>query len=265
MRALHPPPATMDIDMDAIRSLNRPAEPARPSPSARSAGPERLLERFRAVRSASLELASPLSVEDQGVQSMPEASPTKWHLAHTTWFFETILLQPNAPGYRCFDSRFAHLFNSYYEAFGERHARALRGILTRPSLDEVRSYRLHVDDAVEALVGSGAPDAQAERLLALGLHHEQQHQELLLTDIKHAFYLNPLKPAYRFSEAAAPRRATPVRWVAQGGMQHIGHTGEGFAFDNEGPRHAVLLGAFELASRPVSCGEYLEFILDGGY
>jgi len=254
------------MKIDAICSPNRPAGPARAGPRVQIARPERLLERFRAVRSASLRLAEPLSAEDQGVQSMPEASPTKWHLAHTTWFFEAIVLQPHAPGYRCLDPGFTHLFNSYYEAFGHRHARELRGMLTRPSLDEVHAYRRYVDEAVESLIASGPPASPAGRLLELGLHHEQQHQELMLTDIKHAFYLNPLKPAYRLSDAPAPRQPGPVRWIAHdGGIQLIGATGEGFAFDNEGPRHAVLLQPFELASRPVSCGEYLQFVQDGGY
>jgi ergothioneine biosynthesis protein EgtB len=254
------------MDIDAACSLNRPAGPTRPGSRVQTVRPQPLPERFRIVRSASLQLADPLSVEDQCVQSMPEASPTKWHLAHTTWFFEAIVLQPHAPGYRCFDPRFTHLFNSYYEAFGQRHARERRAMLTRPSLDEVHAYRRYVDDAVEALFASGRPGSAAEGLLELGLHHEQQHQELILTDIKHAFYLNPLKPAYRHSDVASPHPPAPATWIAhEGGIQPIGHAGEGFAFDNEGPRHPVLLAPFELASRPVSCADYLEFILDGGY
>ncbi|HEX4586119.1 MAG TPA: ergothioneine biosynthesis protein EgtB [Burkholderiaceae bacterium] len=240
------------------------AEPARPGVSA--AAPAPLLDRFRAVRSASVQLAGELSAEDQCVQSMPEASPIKWHLAHTSWFFEALVLQAHDPGYRCFDERYARLFNSYYEALGPRHARELRGLLTRPSHRDVLRYRRHVDRAVAKLVGAGAAGGQATPLLELGLNHEQQHQELMLTDIKHAFYLNPLRPAYRRLEPAAVREPAPLRWDAhRGGVQQVGHAGSGFAFDNESPRHAVLLRPFQLASRAVSCAEYLDFVLDGGY
>jgi len=225
-----------------------------------------LLDRFRAIRSASLQLASELSAEDQCVQSMPDASPTKWHLAHTTWFFEALVLQAHDPAYRCFDARYAHLFNSYYESLGARHARDLRGLLTRPPQDEVLRYRRHVDDAVQQLIERGALQGRPAAMLELGLNHEQQHQELILTDIKHAFYLNPLKPAYRLSEPVALRSPTPLRWNDHpGGVQPIGHAGAGFAFDNEGPRHRVLLSPFQLSSRAISCGEFLDFILDGGY
>ena len=259
---MNPP---LHMDMDAIRS--RPGASGPPA-QARAQAPERdsLLERFRAVRSATRQLASELSAEDQCVQSMPEASPTKWHLAHTTWFFETMVLQAHDPAYRCFDARYAHLFNSYYESLGSRHARDLRGLLTRPTHGEILRYRQHVDAAVESLIGRGALESRAAALLELGLNHEQQHQELILTDIKHAFYLNPLKPAYRRSELAAARPPTPLRWIGHpGGVRQIGHAGAGFAFDNEGPRHAVLLSPFQLSSRAVSCGEFLDFVLDGGY
>jgi ergothioneine biosynthesis protein EgtB len=253
------------MDMRAIRARRRPADrPAHPDAGAQTAGRPSLLERYRSVRAASLQLASPLSVEDQAVQSMPDASPTKWHLAHTTWFFEAMVLQPHVAEYRCLDPLYAHLFNSYYETLGPRHARPLRGLLTRPAHHEVLQYRRYVDDAVEALIETGA--APLEPLLELGLNHEQQHQELMLTDIKHAFYLNPLKPAYRLSESARPCDPAPLQWRPhEGGIRQIGHGGEGFAFDNEGPRHPVLLRPFQLASQPVSCGQYLEFIQDGGY
>jgi ergothioneine biosynthesis protein EgtB len=225
-----------------------------------------LLERYHNVRSASLQLATPLSVEDQCVQSMPDASPTKWHLAHTTWFFESMVLLPHVAGYRRYDPHFAHLFNSYYETLGPRHARALRGLLTRPSHEEVLDYRRHVDDQVQTLIRSGAASARVESLVELGLNHEQQHQELMLTDIKHAFYLNPLKPAYQFAPADEAHQATPLHWITHaGGIQEIGHAGHTFAFDNETPRHPVLLAPFQLASRTVSCGEFLEFVRDGGY
>lgn len=240
---------------------------SRPSTQA----PDALRDTFRAVRAASLELAAPLSAEDQCIQSMPDASPTKWHLAHTTWFFETVLLQPHASGYRPFDPRFQYLFNSYYEALGPRHPRPQRGLLTRPSVDEVHAYRAHVDAGVERLldtVDAAAWDEVAS-VLTLGLHHEQQHQELLLTDILHALSCNPLLPAYRAAGGPALRLATvapEMHWRAQpGGHLEIGHEGQGFAFDNETPRHRVLLRPYAIADRLVNCGDYAQFIADGGY
>ncbi|VTY38943.1 Hercynine oxygenase [Xylophilus ampelinus] len=230
-----------------------------------------LHERFRAVRAHSLALAAPLSPEDQCIQSMPDASPTKWHLAHTTWFFETVLLERHATGYRAFDRRFHYLFNSYYEALGPRHPRPQRGLLTRPSLDEVMAYREHVDAAVESLLASAdaAGLAAIEPIVTLGLHHEQQHQELLLTDILHAFSCNPLLPAYRSAAQPALRLATQApaaQWLAHpGGPVEVGHGGEGFAFDNEGPRHTALVPAFSVQDRLVNCGEFAQFIADGGY
>jgi len=232
---------------------------------------EELRERFQSVRAHSLELAAPLSAEDQCIQSMPDASPTKWHLAHTTWFFETVLLQPHATGYRVFDERFHYLFNSYYEALGPRHPRPQRGLLTRPSLDEVSAYRQHVDEAVLALLGevgeAGWP--VVESIVTLGLHHEQQHQELILTDILHALSCNPMLPAYRGTSGPALRLASvapPMRWIERpGGVMEIGHAGPGFAFDNETPRHAILLHPHAIADRLVNCGDYAQFIADGGY
>ncbi|BEP70181.1 ergothioneine biosynthesis protein EgtB [Variovorax sp. V35] len=230
-----------------------------------------LREQFRTVRAASVALAAPLSAEDQCIQSMPDASPTKWHLAHTTWFFETVLLQPHAAGYQPFDARFHYLFNSYYEALGPRHPRPQRGLLTRPSLDEVHAYRRHVDEAVLALLA--APEAldwaAIEAIVALGLNHEQQHQELLLTDILHALSCNPLLPAYKPASGPARRLAAvpaEVRWLEQpGGTVEVGHAGEGFCFDNETPRHAALLRPYAIADRLVNCGDYAQFIADGGY
>ena len=226
-----------------------------------------LLDRYRAVREGTVALARPLSAEDQMLQSMPDASPTKWHLAHTSWFFETFLLAPNDAGYRAFDARFAFLFNSYYEGIGPRIARPSRGLLSRPSLDEVAAYRRHVDEAMTRLLerGGGEP-----ALVEVGLHHEQQHQELILTDIKHALATNPMLPAYRAAPAPPPARALPAPPDPQfrrheGGLVWIGHQGAGFAFDNEGPRHRCFLGPFTIADRPVSCGEYLRFMRDGGY
>jgi len=230
-----------------------------------------LRERYRAVRAHSLALAAPLSAEDQCIQSMPDASPTKWHLAHTTWFFETVLLQPHASGYAPFDSRFHYLFNSYYEALGPRHPRPQRGLLTRPSVEAVHAYRAHVDEAVLALLdtASGPLWAQIEPIVVLGLQHEQQHQELLVTDILHALSCNPLLPAYRPAPGPSLRLAAlpaPVRWLPHaGGLVQVGHAGEGFAFDNETPRHQRLLQPFEIADRLVSCGDYAQFIADGGY
>jgi ergothioneine biosynthesis protein EgtB len=219
-----------------------------------------LAEAYAAVRAHSAFLTAPLSAEDAAIQSMPDASPAKWHLAHTTWFFETVVLS-QLPDYRPFDPRFAYLFNSYYEALGPRHPRPRRGLITRPSLDEVYAWRAHVDAAMADAFGVES----LQEAITLGLHHEQQHQELLLTDIKHAFFSNPLLPAYR-PQAPAPKAAAPLDGISlPGGVSLIGHDGAGFAFDNESPRHQVLLRPFRIASRPVSNGEYKAFIADGGY
>ena len=230
-----------------------------------------LAGQFAHVRGRTAALAAPLSAEDQCVQSMPDASPTKWHLAHTTWFFEAVVLQPHDPGYQPFDARFARLFNSYYESLGPRHPRPQRGLLTRPSLQEVHAYRAHVEEAMARFIAQAPGHAwdAAAPLVVLGLHHEQQHQELLVTDILHAFACNPLLPAY----AAAPQRslrlaagARAPRWIdLPGGVAGVGHDGAGFAFDNEGPRHSVLLAPYRIADRLVTCGEYAAFIADGGY
>lgn len=233
--------------------------------------PDSLRLRYREVREHSLALAAPLSAEDQCIQSMPDASPTKWHLAHTTWFFETVLLQPHAVAYQAFDPAFQYLFNSYYEALGPRHPRPRRGLLTRPALDEVHAYRKHVDKAVQALMegADAAQWAQIEPIVTLGLQHEQQHQELLVTDILHAFSCNPLLPAYRPASGADLRLASntaALRWLPQpGGTTQVGHDGPAFAFDNETPRHTVLLRPYEIADRLVSCADYAQFIADGGY
>jgi ergothioneine biosynthesis protein EgtB len=191
---------------------------------------------------------------------MADASPVKWHLAHTSWFFESVILA-DRPSYRPFDSRFTYLFNSYYEALGPRHPRPHRGLLSRPSLDEVYAYRAHIDRAMLEICA----DPALHDMITLGLHHEQQHQELILTDIKHAFFSNPLLPAYH---GGAPKRreATSLDYVSMpGGASPIGHAGSGFAFDNERPRHHVLLNPYRIASRPVSNTEYRSFIADGGY
>ena len=226
-----------------------------------------LLSRWREVRAATLRLCEPLEVEDYGVQSMPDASPAKWHLAHTTWFFETFVLGPHAPGYRPFRAGWAALFNSYYVAAGPRHPRPERGVLSRPTVAEVRAYRAAVDEALAAfleLPTAASPEVTA--LLELGLHHEQQHQELLLTDLHHAFSRNPLAPALRARPAPTQTAAAPLQWRDhQGGLVRLGHQGGGFCFDNELPAHQVFLAPFALASRPATAGEYLAFIDDGGY
>ncbi|HEX5127430.1 MAG TPA: ergothioneine biosynthesis protein EgtB [Rhodocyclaceae bacterium] len=233
-----------------------------------------LITRYDATRALSKTLAQPLSAEDQCVQSMPDASPTKWHLAHTSWFFETVVLTThNVIAYRPFDERFAFLFNSYYESLGPRHPRSERGLLTRPTSATVLEYRAHVDTAMRRLIEEANEDtwAAVAPLIVLGLNHEQQHQELLLTDIKHLLSRNPLQPAYAggiTSHRSSMRQDTPpaTQWIdCAGGRVDVGHDQRGFAFDNETPRHAVLLQPHQLANRLVTCGEYLEFIADGGY
>jgi ergothioneine biosynthesis protein EgtB len=226
-----------------------------------------LTERYAAVRAHTEALCAPLEVEDYVVSSMPDVSPTKWHLAHTSWFFETFLLAPHLPGYRPLNPRYSFLFNSYYVQAGERHCRAQRGLATRPTVREVFAYRAHVDEAMHALLMEVAADPAhpAAPLVELGLHHEQQHQELLLMDIQHVFWTNPLRPAYApdVTGAVAPQER---RWIdVPEGVYRIGHEGHAFAFDNEGPPHRVFVDAFRIASRLVTNGEFLDFIRDGGY
>ncbi|MBY6244090.1 ergothioneine biosynthesis protein EgtB [Methylosinus sp. Sm6] len=243
------------------------AEPALalPPPQTRRAEDD-LLALLMATRDLTLDLAAPLEPEDMVAQAMEEASPTKWHLAHTTWFFETFVLAPFLPAYRLFDPAFGYCFNSYYEAAGARQPRPKRGLLTRPTLDRVLGYRRHVDDALQTLLEAGAPQ-EARRRIELGVHHEQQHQELLLTDILALFAANPLRPAYRPARPRLAGRAPePMRWLSfAGGVTPIGHGGTGFRFDNEAPRHEALIAPFRLADRPVANAEWLEFIADGGY
>jgi len=222
-----------------------------------------LLERYSRVRALSERLCEPLETEDYVVQSIEDISPPKWHLAHTSWFFETFLLKPYHPDYREFHPQFNYLFNSYYEAVGARHPRAQRGLLSRPTVEQVYDYRRHVDQAMAALSLDDKPEALS--LLELGLNHEQQHQELLLTDLKHILASNPLQPVYR-ERAIVSTDAPDLAWIDYpGGVRSIGHADDVFAFDNESPRHEVLLRAFSLASRLVSNAEYLAFINDGGY
>ncbi|MGH6981838.1 MAG: ergothioneine biosynthesis protein EgtB [Stellaceae bacterium] len=228
---------------------------------------EQWAARYDEVRAYTETLAAPLSGEDQTVQSMPDVSPTKWHRAHITWFFENFLLVPNLPSYRVYDPAFGYLFNSYYETVGPRHPRPARGLLSRPGIEEIARYRAHVDAAMRRLILT--VDETAWRALAplveLGLHHEQQHQELLLMDILHVFSQNALDPAYRAARAPAPE-APPLAWAGiMGGLRDVGHDGNAFAFDNETPRHRVWLEPFRIASRLVTCGEYLAFIGDDGY
>ncbi|HEX9431707.1 MAG TPA: ergothioneine biosynthesis protein EgtB [Burkholderiales bacterium] len=223
-------------------------------------------ERFRLIRQATLALAAPLSAEDCAIQSMPDASPVKWHLGHTTWFFETFVLGPHAPRYRELDPAYRVLFNSYYNAVGDKHPRPERGMLSRPGLAEVHAYRQHVDDAMVALLGSDGCTPDCAALIELGLHHEQQHQELILTDVKHLLSRNPTQPAYQKQWPLTPIRAREPRWIGfAGGLCEIGHGDAGFCFDNETPRHRVWLEPFQIASHPVTHGDFIRFIDDGGY
>ncbi len=247
--------------------------PVSPAPLAADRGGQReaptLADRYRAVRARTVALAAPLSAEDAMVQSMPDASPTKWHLAHTTWFFERFVLGAQ-PGYVPVDPHWDYLFNSYYNTVGPMHARPRRGLVSRPSLIEVLEYREQVDARMARRFEAGDLGGDTARVALLGTHHEQQHQELLLTDIKHALWCNPLAPAYREDLLHRPGTATPLRWIARD--EAIAETGAppwpqsaSFAYDNESPRHRVLVAAHALASRPVSNGEYAQFVDDGGY
>jgi ergothioneine biosynthesis protein EgtB len=227
----------------------------------------RWIEAFRRVRAETERRAAPLSAEDQAIQSMPDASPIKWHRAHTTWFFETFLVQPNVPSYKIFDERFAFLFNSYYVAAGPRHARPKRGLITRPNAIEVAEYRAHVDAAVETLIAEASSAAWLEiaRILEIGLNHEEQHQELMLTDILHAFAQNPTNPAYDANWQ--PPKSAPKEGYAElpEGIHTIGHQGEDYCFDNEGPSHRVLVGPVKVARALVTNAQWLAFLNDGGY
>jgi ergothioneine biosynthesis protein EgtB len=222
---------------------------------------------LRTVRAASRCLSAPLSDADATVQSMPDASPAKWHLAHTTWFFETMILLPNLPGYRAFHESFNFLFNSYYETVGARNPRSRRGMITRPTLEAIYAYREYVDAALEKLLEM-EPTADIVALIELGCHHEQQHQELLLTDLLHLFAQNPLRPAYKDSSLVAfeTNSSGPPGFVSfEGGVVKVGHDGRGFSFDSEGPLHGEVIESFRLADRLVTNKEWLEFVSDGGY
>ncbi|NND45803.1 MAG: ergothioneine biosynthesis protein EgtB [Xanthomonadales bacterium] len=228
-------------------------------------GAASLLQRYRDVRAATLDLAAPLSPEDMGLQSMPDASPTRWHLAHTTWFFENFVLA-REDGHRPYREGWDYLFNSYYYTVGDMFERPQRGLLSRPGVDEILAWRAHVDERMAALIEASGDAEETTLLVELGLNHEQQHQELILTDIKHALSLNPLKPAYRDDiELPAAVESELAFDAFPGGITEIGARGDGFCFDNETPRHRVLLNGYRLARRPVSNAEYKAFIDDGGY
>jgi ergothioneine biosynthesis protein EgtB len=253
------------------RAKSRTAKAAGRSPEGAAkvvnADPADLARRFAQVRGFTERLCEPLAVEDYVVQSMPDASPAKWHLAHTTWFFETFVLAPLRPAFKPYREGFSFLFNSYYVAAGPRHARSERGLLSRPTVREIEDYRAAVDEQVGELLHAArrAPDS-ALALVELGLHHEQQHQELLLTDLQHAFSRNPLKPVYSPRGLPQPAEAPALSFREYpGGLVRLGHAGDSFAFDNETPAHRVLLEPFSLASRPVVAAEYVQFIEEGGY
>ena len=240
--------------MTTLRAISTP----RPCDS------ESLGDYFKRVRDRSPALCESLGPEDMTVQSMPDASPTKWHLAHMTWFFEQFLLKPRVAGYRPIDDTYHYLFNSYYYTAGEMYSRARRGLISRPTVEEILTYRRHVDVHMARLIADADPETAF--LVRLGLNHEQQHQELILTDIKHVLSHNPLSPTYRPDAASCGGEAGPLAWHGfPGGATEIGFDDDGFCFDNETPRHRVWLQDFEIASRPVTNGEFLEFVRDGGY
>ena len=232
---------------------------------------EDIISHYARVRHDSELLCEPLEIEDYGIQTMPEVSPPKWHLAHTSWFFETLLLKPHLKEYKEYHPQYAVLFNSYYDTIGSYHPRNQRGLLSRPTVGEVYQYRAYVDDAMSRLLSDTEHPQHAKivSLTVLGLNHEQQHQELLLTDIKHILASNPLRPVYKHQAIKQPSETIeqkPVNWIEfNGGIKTIGYTGKGFSYDNEGPPHKVYMENFQLASKPVSNREYLAFINDGGY
>jgi ergothioneine biosynthesis protein EgtB len=248
--------------------MTPPVATPEPAPALPAADGPALAERYAAVRRCTEELCRPLETEDYVIQSMPDASPVKWHLAHTGWFFETFVLTPHRADYPRFHPQYGFLFNSYYNAVGPRWQRPQRGLLSRPTVADVYRYRAHVDRHMGELLRSATPEvlARVNDTVVLGLHHEQQHQELILTDVKHALAGNPLRPVYH-PELVADGGAPPdADWVAfPEGLAYVGHEGGGFAFDNESPRHRVFLNGFRLASRLVTAEEYLAFMADGGY
>jgi ergothioneine biosynthesis protein EgtB len=228
-----------------------------------------LADKFRAIRRTSDVLCEPLEPEDCCIQSMPDVSPTKWHLAHTSWFFETFVLKPALPGFRSPNPQYEYLFNSYYNAVGRQYARPARGLLSRPTLAKVMDYRGHIDEAMDDLFTNylaSEPNQALRAVIELGMHHEQQHQELMLMDIKHVFFCNPLRPAYRDLPSTLEDDVPPLQWIRYNGeLQSMGHDGLGFAFDNETPQHRAYVESFKIADRLITCGEYLEFMEDRGY
>ncbi len=238
-----------------------------PPASAEERNAASLASEYTAVRQQTHALTAQLSAEDMMVQSCPEASPAKWHLAHTSWFFETFILSNHLAGYRPFHPQFRDLFNSYYNAVGQQPEKALRNTFSRPGLDQILKYRAHIDEHMLKLLQSGAVAGEAQKLVVLGLNHEQQHQELIVTDIKHGFWSNPLHPAYQPAVAAASTEAAPQQrqQLYPEGLYEIGTEGDSFYFDNEGSRHKVFLQPFRFATRVATCGEYLAFMEDGGY
>lgn len=234
-------------------------------PSKRPSSPTTLAARLFATRAFSEQLCRPLTAEDMGLQSCPQVSPPRWHLAHTTWFFETFILKPHLPGYRPFDERFEYLFNSYYNGIGAQYPRPQRHLLSRPGNEAVRRWRRQVDEALATLLERHGDNPAITALVTLGIEHEQQHQELLITDLKHCFSYNPLSPVYQLRDDD-DQQAPEFSWHQfEGGLVEIGAAGEGFHFDNETPRHRHWLAPYALASRPATCGDYFAFIEDGGY
>ena len=269
------PPSLGDADRSLLERRGKERESASHDPNSApvpGGRPEQLGEQYRRVRGFTQRLAEPLAPEDCVVQTMEDVSPTKWHLAHTSWFFEVFVLKEFALGYELYHPDFPYLFNSYYVQAGERHCRDRRGYVSRPTFEEVMAYRRHVDDHVAAWIDHADPQtaAVATPVLEIGIHHEQQHQELILTDIKHVLSVNPLRPAYRVSTAGSSGGRSgempPIEWVSfEAGTREIGHDGRGFAYDNEGPRHWHYLQAFLLANRLVTNADFMEFMEDGGY
>ncbi len=253
-------------NMNAI--LEAPQTETTKSTGHRSTSKAELMRRYRHVRNFSKRICETLEPEDYVIQSMPEASPTKWHLAHTSWFFETFVLKQFFPDYRSTHPQYAFLFNSYYNAVGPFYSRPHRGLLSRPTVKEVFHYRADVDLLVPELIEAADEQllAQLEPIMTLGLHHEQQHQELMLTDIKNVFWQNPLRPSFRRRDPKRPSELPPMNWLPfEEGLRGVGHDGAGFSYDNEGPRHRAFVQSFELASRLVTNAEFLAFIEDGGY
>ncbi|HEX7071967.1 MAG TPA: ergothioneine biosynthesis protein EgtB [Rhodothermales bacterium] len=230
--------------------------------------PDSAAVRYQAVRAFTERIARPLAIEDYVVQTMTDVSPTKWHLAHVSWFFETFVLRSFVPDYKPLDDRYAYLFNSYYVQAGERHCRDRRGYISRPTVEEVYAYRRYVDEQMLAFLAVADESSwlKAAPIVEIGLHHEQQHQELMLTDIKHVLSVNPLRPAYETANPSPARKVPSLDWLfVEEGVYEIGTSGDGFYYDNEGPRHRTFLESFLLATRPVTCGEFMAFMDDGGY